>query len=210
MVVSARQYSRSAGRADGICAEAVIKTHPSAADPVEIRSLIDPAAIQTYRELLHKRPYLALELRGNFDPDLDRNSLQSLLEQEENMKRGAENARRERERKRILEEARAKKQAAQEKQGQIIEEEIPSWDLLDLQPLPPASVTVTDTMLNELARNRAASLKQYCTRQLSIAPERLTVGREGNRGGFVEVILQPYLQHKENSTGDEQDDKTTH
>ena len=159
--------------------------------------LVDPSKLGAYGELLKKRPYLLLELQGGIDPELDGTSLQNILQQEENMKREAENKRRALKRVKILEQEKAKLAEMNVKQGQVVEETIQSRELVDLQPLPPALVRVSDEMLAALARNRADALRKYCINQLSLTPERVVSSEEtGNSGAFVQVMLQPYLNQQ--------------
>lgn len=161
-------------------------------------AFVDPSSIVTYRELLKTRPHLLLEFKGGFDPALDRAALQSILQQEEDAKRDAENKRRQQEREKILEQERAKLAAMKEKQDKVVEEDIQSWELKYLQPLAPSRVEVSDEMLTDLARRRAAVLRKHCISQLYLPPDRVVVsGDTKTSGTLVQVEIHPYLNQLE-------------
>lgn len=153
----------------------------------------DSGDVAGYAQLLAKRPLLGVSLHPYYDDDSDRTALQETLQKEADRKRDAENRRRVLE-KQKRQEAQVKKMAEIKKsQTPIISEEITGEELdLDLEPLPYLQMHVSASMLEELARKRAAAVSDYLVRTLNIAPERIRI-EDTVKTGYrqVEISLLP-------------------
>lgn len=147
-----------------------------------------------YEQLLGRRPYLGLQLVGQYDPQLDAEALKHSLQQEEDAKREAENSRRAEERRKLIEQEKKRLAEMQNDPKQVMEEEISPVELTrDLQPLPFREVKVKPDMLHELARARADALHDFFVNGLLISPDRVRKSVDtGQSGPEVHVRLQPY------------------
>jgi len=147
-----------------------------------------------YEKLLGKRPFLRLELVGNYDPVEDAPELQKNLQQQEDIKREEENRRRSTEREKIEQQEKARLEGLKKNQQQVVEEKIPPAELShDLQPLPYREVSIKPGMLSELARNRAEALARFFINGLLIPPERVIASpNTGETGPEVRITVLPY------------------
>jgi hypothetical protein len=155
--------------------------------------------LRRFADLLTHRPRLGLLLTGMADPVRDRAAIQGELEEKERARTVKKNE------QRLEEWQKRQKQKQQDlagkppripAQGRIIEEN------LGPQEAPPAilapePVKVTDTMLHDLAQERALHIYDFCTGNLGIASRRVTIKEKTvlsnpeSMGNQVRVGLQP-------------------
>ena len=149
--------------------------------------------LSDYVILFKKRPFLRLELFGNFDQQQDTEALKSILQHEEDAQREAENRRRTEEKRKIVEHEKARLAELEKDPKQVVEEKISPVELLqDLQPLPYREVRVEPDMLLTLAKKRTEVLYDYFVKQLAVAPEKVHIQlKTGKSGPQVNILVQP-------------------
>jgi len=159
--------------------------------------------LQQFAALLAARPHLGLILTGVADPIHDRAVIQQALEEQESKRVALKNKQRLEE---WLKEQKIKKQAQQAQQtaapqGKITERDIPPQDTPPVA-LSPDPITVSDTTLLDLARERAlhiydfyAALPGIASRRISIQ-EQSKVSETGTPGNQVLIELQ-YVEQAE-------------
>ncbi len=161
--------------------------------------LSDTGSLSAYAELLNRRPFLRLELTGNFDMDADTPVLQETMQEKADHLREAENRRRAEERARRAEQEKNRPGKSGNNPVGIVEEKITPVELSrNLQPLPLEKVRVSRENLVELAGKRARAVYSYFVNQLSVDPDRLLVSsRTGETGPDVTIAVQShYLVQK--------------
>ncbi len=162
-------------------------------------------SLSDYPELLARRPFLRLEISGNFDPESDTSALQEILQEDADILREAENKRRAAERSKIIESEKAGKNKLPQEPKQIVEEKISPVELTqDLQPLPPRRVAVSQEKLYELAGNRAQVIYDYLVNQLSVNKGRVVISPKTDESGTDVIIkVQPRNYESEMQSGRE-------
>ena len=151
--------------------------------------------LRRFAALLAAHPHLGLTLTGMADPIHDRAAILKTLE--------------EKERKRVALKNEQRLQAWQKKQkgkqqappqiplpGKIIEQDIP---VQYARPalLQPEPVTVSNAMLYDLAQERALQVYDFCTTDLGIASERISLHEKSQlstpeaAGNLVKIGLKP-------------------
>ncbi|MBU4326846.1 MAG: DUF748 domain-containing protein [Proteobacteria bacterium] len=129
--------------------------------------------LQRFAALLAAHPHLGLTLTGMADPIHDRNAILKKLEEKEEKRVALEN------------EQRLQKWRNRQKQklqpappvpvpGKILEQDIPKQEPPPA-PLAPEPITVSDTVLQDLAQERALQVYDFCTTDLGIASQRITL-----------------------------------
>ncbi|MBU4396061.1 MAG: hypothetical protein KKD78_13630, partial [Proteobacteria bacterium] len=129
--------------------------------------------LQRFATLLAAHPHLGLTLTGMADPIHDRNAILTKLEEKEEKRVALEN------------EQRLQKWRNRQKQklqpappvpvpGKILEQDIPKQEPPPA-PLAPEPITVSDTVLQDLAQERALQVYDFCTTDLGIASQRITL-----------------------------------
>ncbi len=154
--------------------------------------------LRRFAGLLAARPHLGLTLTGMADPLDDRTAIQTELEEKEKKRTSQKNE----QRLRDWQERQRQKQQTKTKTpqlpvpGKIIEEDLPRQEAPPA-PLAPDPVTVTDTKLHDLAQERVLAVYDYCTTDLGIASERITLQEktvlspQGETGRQVFIGLRP-------------------
>ncbi len=155
--------------------------------------------LRRFADLLTRHPRLGLLLTGMADPVRDRAAIQNELEQKEKSRTAQKNE------QRLQEWQKKQKQKQQDlagkppqipAQGRIIEENLGPRDA------PPAilaaePVHVPDSMLHDLAQERALQIYDFLTGNLGIASKRVTIkektilGNSEIAGNQVRIGLQP-------------------
>jgi hypothetical protein len=132
--------------------------------------------LRRFAGLLAARPHLGLTLTGMADPLHDRIAIQTELEEKEKKRTAQKNEQRLRE----WQEKQKQKQQTTTKTpqlpapGKIIEEDLPKQEAPPAL-LAPEPVIITDTNLHDLAQERVLSIYDFCTTDLGIASERITL-----------------------------------
>jgi hypothetical protein len=161
------------------------------------RSSNGQETLRRFKALLAAHPHLGLTLTGMADPIHDRAAILKTLEEKESKRVALKNDQRL--------QAWQKKQKEKEKQqappqiplpGKIIEQDIP---IQDARPalLKPEPVTVSDTTLYDLAQERALQVYDFCTTDLGIASERISLHEKSQlstpetAGNLVKIGLRP-------------------
>ncbi|MBU1986533.1 MAG: DUF748 domain-containing protein, partial [Proteobacteria bacterium] len=129
--------------------------------------------LQRFAALLAAHPHLGLTLTGMADPIHDRNAILKKLEEKEENRVALKNE------QRLQEWRNRQKQKPQPVSpvpvpGKIIEQDIPRQEPPPA-PLAPEPVTVSDTVLQDLAQDRALQVYDFCTTDLGIASGRITL-----------------------------------
>lgn len=154
--------------------------------------------LHRFADLLNKRPRLGLNLTGMADPIQDRAAIQNELELKEKKRTAQKNEQRLQE----WQKKQKQKQQAQAKvpqvpaQGKILEEDLAPQDAPPAL-LAPEPVKVPDTMLHDLAQERALQIYDFLTATLGISSGRITLQDKtvlsdpGTIGNQVLISLQP-------------------
>lgn len=152
---------------------------------------------QWFAGLLAARPHLGLVFTGMADPELDRAAIKRVLEEKEKKRIAQKNEQRMQEWQK--KEKQRREMAAKAPQtpapGKIIEEDLPAQEAPPA-PLAPEPVIVTDTMLHDLAQERMLHLYDFCTTNLGIASDRITLREKtvlsapGEKGNQVRMGLK--------------------
>ncbi|MDD3814296.1 MAG: DUF748 domain-containing protein [Desulfocapsaceae bacterium] len=132
--------------------------------------------LQGFGALLAAHPRLGLTLTGMADPIHDRNAILRKLEAKEEKRVSLINE------QRLQEWRNRQKQRPQPAppipvQGKIIEQDIPKEEPAPT-PLAPEPITVSDTVLQDLAQERALQVYDFCTTDLGIASKRITLQKQ--------------------------------
>jgi len=153
--------------------------------------------LQRFADLLTARPHLGLVFTGMADPVQDRAAMQQELEEKEKKRTAKKNEARlqEWQKKQKLKQQIPPKAPQVATSGKIIEEDIPPQEAPPaiLAPIP---VNVTDTMLHDLAQERVLHVYDYCTANLGIASQRITIQEKtvlsdsGSTGNQVVIELR--------------------
>ena len=133
--------------------------------------------VARYALLLSTHPRLALELSNGIDKDIDAPAIKEHLETQEQMRVEGENQKRFaawQEEKALFDQKVAEQQKKLSDKGKPSDLANQPAILKEYIPLQAKKVSVNDTILLDLAKNRSQWLSQYLTEQLAIAPERLT------------------------------------
>ncbi|MCX5871257.1 MAG: DUF748 domain-containing protein [Deltaproteobacteria bacterium] len=161
------------------------------------RSSNGQETLRRFKALLAAHPHLGLTLTGMADPIHDRAALLKTLEEKERKRVALKNEQQL--------QAWQKKQKEKEKQqappqiplpGKIIEQDIP---IQEARPalLKPEPVTVSDTTLYDLAQERALQVYDFCTTDLGITSERISLQEKSQlstpetAGNLVKIGLRP-------------------
>lgn len=133
--------------------------------------------LQRFAALLAARPHLGLTLTGMADPIHDRAAILKVLEEKEKKRVALKNEQRLQawQDKQKQKEPTPPKTAPTPTQGKIIEQNIPPQEAPPA-PLSPEPVAVTDSVLQDLAQERAMQVYDFCTTDLGIASGRITLG----------------------------------
>ncbi|MDW7772430.1 MAG: DUF748 domain-containing protein [Desulfobulbaceae bacterium] len=158
-------------------------------------TLVVSKDLADYEILLARRPFLLLELTGNYGSREDSEALRKILQQEVDAQREEENRRRAEEKKRIEERERERLAELNSDSQKVVEEEISPVELArDLEPLPYREVEVKPEMLDVLARQRTEALYAFFVNGLLVAPEKVHAsGETGNAGPEAVIQVRPYL-----------------
>ena len=132
--------------------------------------------LQRFADLLTAHPHLGLVFTGMADPALDRAAMQQELEEKEKTRTAKKNEARlqEWQKKQKLKQQIPPKAPQVSASGKIIEEDLPPQEAPPAI-LAPEPVKVTDTMLHDLAQERVLHVYDYCTANLGIASQRITL-----------------------------------
>ncbi len=136
--------------------------------------------LSRFSAFLGAHPSVGLRLTGCADRIIDGKAMQKQLEEVEAKRVEQENRRRkaawQKERDLDLERRRAQQQLDGE-QG-IIEEDLPLQESSAYAPIHPAPVVIDDSMLEDLAMERAARVQALLTEKLALDPARIVVSQE--------------------------------
>ncbi|HDK43999.1 MAG TPA: hypothetical protein ENG91_05555 [Desulfobacteraceae bacterium] len=165
--------------------------------------LAKPESLAGYGILLRKRPYLRLVLTGSYDPVRDRAALLNVLQKEADRQRRAENRRRAEQRRKIAAREKARLAAISAGSSKVVSEKISPGELdRDLQPLPPVQVQVSSAMLQKLARQRLAAVRDYLLRNPALAKQKISAAEKVQTdGALVSISLQPDFNRKKVEKG---------
>ena len=144
-----------------------------------------------FSDLVKGHPKLMLKLIGMADTVHDRAILKKELEAREAIRVREENIRRQALRKQQEALKKQHQQASQKKKG-FSESDLPLNKPEDLQPIHASSVTVPDSDLRELARDRAREVYDQLMTVNGLTPEQLLLSQEvrlGKEGQKVEIEL---------------------
>lgn len=153
--------------------------------------------LRRFRALLAAHPHLGLTLTGMADPIHDRAAILKTLEEKERKRVAMKNE------QRLQAWQKTQKQKEKEQApppiplpGKIIEQDIPVQYARPVL-LKPEPVTVSDTRLHDLAQERALQVYDFCTTDLGIASERISLheksqlGSPETAGNLVKIGLKP-------------------
>lgn len=135
--------------------------------------------LRRFAGLLAARPRLGLTLTGMADPLHDRTAMQTELEEKEKKRTAQKNEQRLREWQEQQKQKQQKQQTVTKNPqlpapGKIIEEDIPRQEAPPAL-LAPEPVNITDANLHDLAQERVLSIYDFCTTDLGIASERISI-----------------------------------
>lgn len=138
-------------------------------------------SIARFSSLLSTHPNIRLTVTGSADAAIDEEAMRKDLEEAEQQRVIAENLRRNVDlEKAIAEYIRQAndKLKATGKNGTIVEQKIPPELYKRYAPIKPQKVDIDKAMLRNLATERARVIVEFFTKQLSIAPERVSTAKK--------------------------------
>ncbi len=131
-----------------------------------------------YGDLLTANPNVGLSITGRYDLNTDTAALKTVLENEESERIAAENKNRFKkweEQKKAYSTMFEQKREQILQEGKIAEQDLPPKFLQEFIPIQPQRITVTETMLQDLADKRVIAVYQHLITQLSVEPEKITI-----------------------------------
>jgi len=167
--------------------------------------LSESGSLSDYAELLKIRPFLRLELAGNYDPESDTSELQEIVRKEADLFHETEKKRLPEESLKIVEREKGGTAQFKNDPKRIVEEKMSPVELSrDLQPLPSEEVKVETELLLKLAKERAQAVYNYFVDQLSLQSDRVVIASQtGASGPNVIITVQPFYFETETQTGSE-------
>lgn len=134
--------------------------------------------VDRYGDLLSATPNIGLSITGRYDITIDTAALRDVLENKETERVAAENKIRFKNwetQKKAYSKMFEQKRENFLKEGKIAEQDIPPKFLQEFIPIQPEQITVTETMLQDLADKRVIAVYQYLLTQLSLEPEKIAI-----------------------------------
>ncbi len=134
--------------------------------------------VARYGALLAVNPNIVLHISAHYDRSIDGPAMKMILETTESARIAIENKRRYKEwqgQKNAYTKKLAQKREKVLREGKIAEQNIPPKFLQEFVPTQPQQITVSETMLKELAEKRVGVIYHYLTNQSTLEPERITI-----------------------------------
>jgi hypothetical protein len=135
-------------------------------------------SLTRYSSLLSSLPNIGIIVTGAADKKIDTAALQEELEQAEMERVGIENDKRRKMYEAAKEEYTNKLNQAEEQNGssnQIVEQDLPAELLKPYTPIEPEPVVIDNSMLNNLAQQRAEAIFDFFTDKLAVEPDRIKI-----------------------------------
>ena len=134
--------------------------------------------VDRYGDLLAANPNIGLSITGRYDITIDTAALENVLEDKESERVAAENKIRfknwEAQKKTYSKMFEQNKEKSL-REGKIAEQDIPPKFLQEFIPIQAEQITVTETMLQDLADKRVIAVYQYLLTQLFLEPEKIAI-----------------------------------
>lgn len=138
-------------------------------------------SIARFSSLLTTHPNIGLTVTGSADSVIDEEAMRKDLEEAEQQRVIAENLKRNADLETAIAEYMRKaneKAKAAAKNGAIVEQKIPADLYKRYAPINPQKVVIDKAMLRNLATERARVIVELFTKQLAVAPERISTAKK--------------------------------
>jgi len=163
-------------------------------------------SLSRFSNLLAAHPYIRITLTGLADPEVDGQELKEALEKLENERVAEENRKRSdqlnRETEEYLRKAAEARIAAGET-GQVIEDDLPVHLFSKYAPIEPEPVVIDESMLLDLADQRAKVIATFFVENLALDASRIKINHQSRisqneitPGNRVQFSIEPYNQEK--------------
>ncbi|MBW2659741.1 MAG: DUF748 domain-containing protein [Deltaproteobacteria bacterium] len=146
-------------------------------------------ALARYSQFLAANPNIGLVISGGYDLDTDTAAMVTQLESIELERVTAENKRRLKKwqgQKELYRKTLEQRQKKLEKEGKVLEMDIPPKFLQEFIPTQPQQVKVDENMLKELAEQRIQSVYRYFTDQFDLDPARISIDEDNRSSSFAD------------------------
>jgi hypothetical protein len=142
---------------------------------------------------LGSHPHLGWSVKGCYDQEADRKALLAQTQKSGGQKVEEENARRKQELDRLLAQEVLRQMTLNKAGLPIVKDQLPEIKARpDLQPLPAIEAELRENVLAELARARAAVVREHLVSKLGIPAERVKAEDGGACGAKAELNPAPF------------------